>query len=381
MSFITNRSVNLLSIHYAFQALAQGSGGVFLLVYLLKVGLTLEQTIMALAATVALRFIFRRGVVSFARQFGLKAALVTGCLILSLQYPLSAVVDGVGWALLARCVATGAGEAFYWSTFHAFFASQGDSESRGRQVGAREALAAAIGIIAPLFGAWALMNVGAGGAFALIGLVQALGVVPLLWTSDVKVEPAVPANTAAAGPGNLIYLLNGWFAATFILAWQVALFLTLGESLSAYGGTMALAAVAGAIGGLFVGSLLDRGRGAPLVALLVFAGLAAIAILRAASLGTPALAIAANVMGAFAICFYVPVMNAPVYNLAKASPCALRFHVATEDSWDIGCIAACLSALALLAAGWGLPAAILLALASCLGHAIVLHRYYSRQFR
>lgn len=378
MSFLTNRAVNLLSLHYAFQALAQGSGGVFLLVYLLKAGLTLEQTIMALAATVALRFVFRRGVVSFARQFGLKAALVAGCLILSLQYPLSAIVDGVGWALLARCVATGAGEAFYWSSFHAFFASQGDSDSRGRQVGAREALAAAIGIIAPLFGAWALMNVGAGGAFALIGLVQALGVVPLLWTRDAKIEPAVPDMKPAVRTGRLIYLLNGWFSASFILAWQVALFLTLGESLTAYGGTMALAAVAGAVGGLMVGYLLDRGRSASLAALAVFAGLAAIAILRAASLGVPALAIAANAIGAFAICFYVPVMNTPVYNLAKASPCALRFHVATEDSWDMGCIAACLLALAMLAAGLGLSAVILLALASCLGHAIVLHRYYAR---
>ncbi|MFN8947630.1 MAG: MFS transporter [Alphaproteobacteria bacterium] len=378
MSFLANRAVNLLSLHYAFQALAQGSGGVFLLVYLLKAGLTLEQTIMALAATVALRFIFRRGVVSFARQFGLKAALVTGCLILSLQYPLSAAIDGVGWALLARCVATGAGEAFYWSSFHAFFASLGDSESRCRQVGAREALAAAIGIIAPLFGAWALMNVGAGGAFALIGLVQALGIVPLLWTSDVKIAPEAPGMQAAARTGRHIYLLNGWFAATFILAWQVALFLALGESLSAYGGTMALAAVAGAAGGLMVGHLLDEGRGAPVAVLVVFAGIAAIAILRAASLEAPALAIAANAIGAFAICFYVPVMNAPVYNLAKASPCALRFHVATEDSWDIGCIAACALALALLAAGLGLSAVILLALASCLGHAIVLHRYYTR---
>jgi hypothetical protein len=143
---------------------------------------------------------------------------------------------------------------------------------------------------------------------------------------------------------------------------------------------MALAAIAGALGGLAVGSLLDSGRGR-LAVPIVFGGLAVIAALRALSLDTPALAIAANAIGTFAISFYVPVMNAPVYNLAKASPCALRFHVATEDNWDIGCIAACALALGLLAAGLGLPAVILLALASCLGHAIVLHRYYTHQFR
>lgn len=376
MSFLANRAVNLLSLHYAFQALAQGSGGVFLLVYLLKAGLTVEQTIMALAATAALRFVSRRGVVAFASRFGLRAALITGCLILALQYPASAVVDGVGWALLARCVATGAGEALYWSSFHAFFAAQGDSESRGRQVGAREALASVIGIIAPLFGTWALMNVGAGGAFALIGIIQALGVVPLLWTADVKIAAKAPRLPDAARTGRLAYLFNGWFTATFMLVWQVALFLALGESLSAYGGTMALAALAGAVGGLMVGSLLDHGRRAPQATLAVFAALALIAVLRATSLDTPELAITAHALGAFGVCFYVPVMNAPVYNLAKASPCTLRFHVATEDAWDLGCMAACGTALALLAAGAGLPAVILLALGSCAGHAIILHRYY-----
>jgi MFS family permease len=380
MSFLANRAVNLLSLHYAFQAMAQGSGGVFLLVYLLKAGLTLEETIAALAATAALRYIGRRAVVPVAGRIGLKATLVAGCLVLALQYPLSAAIDGIGWALLARCLATGFGEAFYWSSFHAFFAAQGDSENRGRQIGAREALAAFIGVVAPLFGTWALMNVGAGGAFALIGLIQALGIVPLLWTADVRIGPEPPAMQAASATGNLIYLLNGWFAATFVLFWQVTLFLALGESLAAYGGTMALAAIAGALGGLAVGSLLDSGRGR-LAVPIVFGGLAVIAALRALSLDTPALAIAANAIGTFAISFYVPVMNAPVYNLAKASPCALRFHVATEDNWDIGCIAACALALGLLAAGLGLPAVILLALASCLGHAIVLHRYYTHQFR
>jgi DHA1 family inner membrane transport protein len=376
MSFLANRAVNLLSLHYAFQAMAQGSGGVFLLVYLLKSGLTLEQTIAALAATVALRYIGRRAVVPAARRIGLKATLVAGCLVLALQYPLSAAIDGIGWALLARCMATGIGEAVYWSSFHAFFAAQGDSESRGRQIGAREALAALIGIVAPLFGTWALINAGAGGAFALIGLIQALGVIPLLWTADVNIAPEPPGRQAALGAGNLIYLLNGWFAATFVLFWQVALFLALGESLAAYGGTMALAAIAGALGGLAVGTLLDSGRGR-LAVPIVFAALAIIAALRAFSLDTPALAIAANAIGTFAISFYVPVMNAPVYNLAKASPCALRFHVATEDSWDIGCIAACAIALAMLAAGAGPATLILLAPLSCAGHTLVLRRYYA----
>jgi MFS family permease len=277
--------------------------------------------------------------------------------------------------LVARCLASGIGEAFYWTSFHAYFASVGDSEHRGRQIGAREALAAGIGVVAPLFGAWALMNLGAGAAFAAIGGIQALGVVPLLWAPSVAVVRDAPGMREAARLGSLVYLANGWFAATFVLVWQVALFLSLSESLSAYGGTMAIAAVAGGIGGLLLGRILDGGHGATATR-IIFAGIAAMAVLRASSLGFPGLAIAANAAGAFAICFYVPAINTPVYNLAKASPCSLRFHVATEDSWDKGALAACAATIILLWAGAGLSSAILLALVSCLAHAILLQRYY-----
>lgn len=375
MAFLGNRNVNLLSLHYGFQALAQGSGGVFLLVFLLKSGLSVNETILALALTVFMRLVARRGVTPFAKRYGLRATLVFGSLVMALQYPLTAAVDGVGVWLFLRCLASGVGEAFYWTSFHAYFASVGDSEHRGHQIGAREALAAGIGILAPLFGAWALMNLGARPAFALIGGVQALGVVPLLWAPQVAVPRDAPGVKEAARLGSLVYLANGWFAATFVIVWQVALFLALSESLSAYGGTMAIAAVAGGVGGLLLGKMLDGGHGAN-ATLIIFAGIAATVVLRAWSLEAPGFAVAAHAIGAFAICFYVPAINTPVYNLAKASPCSLRFHVATEDSWDKGAIAACAAMLVLLAAGAGLSSAILLALVSCLAHAILLQRYY-----
>jgi MFS family permease len=243
---------------------------VFLLVILLKSGLSVPETIMALAATVLIRLVARRAVTPFAARFGLKATLILGCLVMALQYPLTAAVDGVGVWLLLRCLASGVGEAFYWTSFHAYFASVGDSEHRGHQIGAREALAAGIGVVAPLFGAWALMNLGAGPAFAAIGGIQALGVVPLLWAPSVAVVRDAPGMREAARLGSLVYLANGWFAATFVLVWQVALFLSLSESLSAYGGTMAIAAIAGGIGGLLLGRILDGGHGAT-ATLVIFA--------------------------------------------------------------------------------------------------------------
>ncbi len=113
MAFLGNRNVNLLSLHYGFQALAQGSGGVFLLVFLLKSGLSVNETILALALTVFMRLVARRGVTPFANRYGLRATLVFGSLVLALQYPLTAAVDGVGVWMFLRCLASGVGEAFY----------------------------------------------------------------------------------------------------------------------------------------------------------------------------------------------------------------------------------------------------------------------------
>lgn len=375
MAYLKNRDVNFINLHYAFQAMAQGSGGVFLLVFLIKAGLTVPETLLALAGTVLVRFVSRLGVVPFARVVGLRTSLICGCILMAFQYPLSAEVQGLNWALLARCLVSGVGEAVYWSSYHAYFAALGDSESRGHQVSAREAIAAVIGIVAPLFGAWSLTTLGALPAFAAIGVIQAAGAMPLFGTPDVRIPQAAPALSVTARTGVQLFVLHGWFTATFILIWQVALFRTLGDSLSAFGGTMALAAVAGAAGGLLLGKGIDQGRGGSTVSAVLVA-IMAVTLFRATSIGFPEAAIAANAIGTFAMCFYVPTLMAPLYNLAKASPCTLRFHVATESAWDAGCFAAALIATTITSFDGSLAWVVLLAIPATATQRWVLQQYY-----
>ena len=375
MAFLSNKTVNLINLHYAFQALAQGSGGVFLLVFLLRAGLSVPETLLALAATVVVRFAARTMVLPFAKRFGLKRTLIFGCFVLASQYPLSAGIHGLDMSLVARCLASGIGEAFYWSSFHAYFASVGDSAHRGHQISAREAFAAIIGIGAPLFGAWSLQALGPEITFSLIGAVQAAGAIPLLGAPDVAIKQDAPAGSEPIRLGVNLYIANGWFSATFVLIWQIALFVSLSESLSVFGGTMALAALAGAAGALVLGRGIDAGHGAHFV-LFVFGAVMVAALLRAASLSTPELAIATNALGAFVICFYVPTLMAAVYNLAKASPCSLRFHIATENGWDIGCFSASLLAATLVYAGVPLPWIIVLTIPSTIAQIILLRPYY-----
>ena len=69
-------------------------------------------------------------------------------------------------------------------------------------------------------------------------------------------------------------------------------------------------------------------------------------------------------------------MLTPVYNLAQASPCPLRFHIVAEGGWDVGCFAAAVTAAACTAAGLSLAAPILAALLGVMAAILLLLRQY-----
>ncbi|MGD0142258.1 MAG: MFS transporter [Rhizomicrobium sp.] len=376
MAFLRNRTVNLINLHYGIQALAMGMGGVFYLVFLLRAGLSAAFVLCTLSLILIGRFLMRPVVLIFAKRWGLKPALVVGTTVLAAQYPMLSQVHGVGSALVALILVSSLGDTFYWSTFHAYFASLGDNEHRGHQIGAREALAATVGIVAPLMGAWAIVTVGPGIAFSCVGLIQALAAVPLLGTPNVPVLRSAPGAFRAALPGIYLFAADGWFAAAFFFVWQMALFLSLGESFKAYGGAMALAALVGAASGLLLGRHIDAGNGRR--AVLIAYGVGALTLaFRAVSLDTPWLAIGANALGSLASCLLIPAMMTAVYNLAKASPCALRFHIATEGGWDAGCAAGSLIAAAFAAYGAPLGALLALGFPGLAVSVVRLRRYYA----
>ncbi len=377
MAFLRNRSVNWINLHSGIQALAQGMGGVFVLVFLLRAGVSIPAALYAMALIFAGRLVTRPAVLPLAKRWGLRPMVIVGNLVVALQYPVLAEVHGVGQSLLAYCLISALGDSFYWPSYHAYFALLGDSEHRGHQIGAREALVAIVGIVAPLLGAWALVTAGPRLAFGAVGLVQALATVPLFATPNVMVERTARGAYRSALSGIGFAVADGWLSVMYLFVWQIGLFLSLGESLSAYGGAMAFAALVGAVSGMLLGRHIDAGHGWRGV-VIAYAVVAVTVILRASSLGTPWLAVGANALGALAGGLQALALMTPVYNLAKASPCALRFHIAAEGGWDVGCGSGCLIAAALVAHGVSLSAVIAL---GCLGVAAsvsLLRRYYAR---
>jgi DHA1 family inner membrane transport protein len=106
MSYLRNRTVNLLNLHYGIHAFAMNGGGVFFAVFLLRAGIPIPVVLGSVSA---------------------------------LQYPVMAEVHGISFSLLALCVVGSVGDTLYWTCYHAHFAVLGNVEHRGHQIGAREA--------------------------------------------------------------------------------------------------------------------------------------------------------------------------------------------------------------------------------------------------
>jgi hypothetical protein len=376
MSFFGNDAINRVNLQAGVQALAEGAGQLFLLVFLLRAGVSAPAAFLAQAAIVAIRFVARPLVLPLAIRFGLKPLVIGGAISLAVQYPLVAEVRGVGPALAAVCLAAALAEVVFYVGRNAYVAAAGDVEHRGQQVAAGQALAALAGVAAPLLGAWGLASAGPRWTFGLVALVQAASVLPLVPLPNIAVAARAPGAWRAARLATVLNALDGGFDAGFLFAWQVALFLALGQSYAAYGGAMALAGLVGALAGLVVGRRVDLGHGRRAVVLAC--GVAALVTLaRAASLSSPVMAGIANAAGGLVMPLLAPPLVAATHNLAKASPCPLRNRMAAEGGWDAGCFAICLIAAGLAKLGAPTWLWVLLPLPAILATARVLRRYFS----
>ncbi|MDZ4371900.1 MAG: MFS transporter [Phenylobacterium sp.] len=375
MSFFSNSAVNRVNLHTVVQALSEGAGGIFVLVFMLQTGVPAPLVLCAMAALTAGRFVLRPMVLPLARRIGLRRTLILGTVGEAAIFPLLPMVEGPDAMFVAVILIGPVGSVLYWTCYHAYYAAVGDDEHRGSQVGLRTALTAMVGVVAPLLGAGLLALGGPWVAFLVAGLIQILAVVPLIGAPEVPLAPPSREPLKGAMAGAALMACDGVFTGGYFFVWQIALFTALGESFTAYGGAMALAAFVGAAFSLWIGRRIDAGggRSAIVIAFIIAAG---VLMFRAISVGSPGLAVTANAVGALVTAVWMPALGAPIYNLAKASACPLRFNVATEGGWDLGCGVACLVGAAMIWGGFTYAAPVLLGLTGATAAFVLLWRRY-----
>jgi MFS family permease len=376
-----NRNIQRLALHVAIGTLAAALSHVFSAVFLIRVGLAPAQVFLAFAAILALRFVTRPIVLVAVPAMGLRRALIFGIVLSSLSCLLLTFIDGVGLALVSFIVALALGQVFYCTCYHVFFSALGDAERRGSQIGWMQALGAVAALAGPGIGGLLLTMFGPGAAFGTAFLIGLASILPVLHIDEPRVERAMPEGAyAAAANAVRLYFADGWIQVSLTTAWSIVMFQALGGRYDSFGGTLSLAALAGAIGGLVLGRLIDNGRGRPALWLNA-AVLAAGLVLRSVTFGHAAAVIAVAVGTTMLSGLYLPSWMTPVYNEAKSSPCMLRFQFAAEGGWDAG--GALAGGVAAVICFFGLPveAAILPALPMVLVQALLLERSYAAQYR
>lgn len=85
----------------------------------------------------------------------------------------------------------------------------------------------------------------------------------------------------------------------------------------------------------------------------------------------------ANALGAFVAGLYTPSLMTAVYNISKAAPCQLRFHIATEGGFDLGCGVGLILAAGLLTLGAPIAVTVLQALVGAVAAGLLMRRYYA----
>ena len=377
MAYFRNSAVNLLNIHYAIHSIAMTGAGAFFAAYLFKAGVSVPGVFLTFAAILTGRFLIRPMIIPLAARVGMRVLIIVGTLLSALQYPLLAMVHGVGPALYAIIAIGSVADTFYWPSYHAYFARVGDDEHRGHQISAREAVAAMVGVVSPLLTGILLVTFGAKLAFGITAGIVAISAVPLLWTPEFRVAKTAAGAIRAAMPGVLLFMGDGFTGGIYVFVWQVALFQSLHESFMAFGGALAVAAIVGAVGGLYLGRYIDSGgRRAVTIAC---GSLGVVLLMRAAATHDPGLAFFANAVSALGGCLYIPTVMTVVYTLAKRAPCTLRFHVAAEAGWDIGGAFGLVTAAALAWAGLALWEILLLALLGVTWQFVLLRGHYAQR--
>jgi len=380
MGYFSNRDIHRLAVHAVIGTLGGGLSYAFSAVFLIHAGLALAQVFLAFAAILALRFVMRPLVLIAVPAIGLRGAFILGSALTALACPALALVDGVGVALGAYLLICALGQVFYCTCYHVFFSGLGDSSRRGSQIGLFQALGALAACLGPGIGGILLTFFGPWATFGTAFVVGLAAIVPIVGITEPPLARVTPKGAyAAAKIGARLYFADGWIQVSLTTAWSIVMFQALGNRYDSFGGTLSLAALAGAIGGMVLGRFIDKGHGRKAVwinAAILAGGL----VLRSLAVGHAAAVIAVAAGAALLSGIYLPSWMTPAYNAAKNSPCMLRFQFAAEAGWDIGGVCAGVIAAVICVFGLSMAAAILLALPMVLVQALLLDRGYTRQW-
>jgi hypothetical protein len=345
----------LLTVHFGLYQLSVAMAGGFVGAYLLKLGFSLPTALVAYAALLGARLGLRFLSLAIVRRTGFRGAITLGAAIAATQFIPLLHADETLW-LVTWLVIVSVAESLYWPIYHAAVAVTGTEGARGRELGLRTAIATLIGVVGPLAGGIILDRFGPVVDFSIASALLIISSLPICFMRAIPAGPVPTFRTSFQGvnaAGVATFAADGWLSSGLSLAWPMILFVSLGSEFQAFGIANAGAGLVGAATGVLCGRAIDKGGRERFLVLVCWAMLLGL-VLRAGTSWSPMAGTIANASGAAVMGLYVPVLMSVIYDRAKLSGTAYRFHFAAEAGWDVG---ACLGCLAAAAVAWatGVP--------------------------
>lgn len=335
--FFANRSVNRLYAHSAIFLIAENIGWVFGPLFLLNLGYSIPAAIFLWASLFLLRLPLRYFYLRYPAFFGLKRGIVLGLCGYAGALAFLPFVrenpDLLGPFLIIYSI----GMTFYWTGYHTLFGLVGDQAHRGKQVAMVNSLSLFFIAFVPYVSASIIEYIGYGALFALSAAMMLIAAAPvLLLETPVLADKRhhSPELRAACRWIGLYHTFTAMreYGHTFI--WRIIVFTMLGN-LMLFGTVMTVGLLILAVMQLFVGSLVDKGRGYGLLkigAVLTFIQIT----LRGFFVATPSAMAASEGMTLGK--YFMTQAEANYYNRGKDSSDYFYYIYWGEAAWDVGAV-------------------------------------------
>ncbi len=371
-----NKTINLLNLHSGLQRFSNSILDVFGAVFLLSIGLSFPVVALTWAASHALRALIRPLAVLLAQKIGLKWALIVGTVIGSGLFLVLAKVTGIDGWLCFYIFYMALNDILYWLPYHSYYASAGDEQDRGTQIGVRLGLINILKIAAPLLGGLLITHLGFGALYVSAAIVMLVSAIPLFFARDVS--PGQPIRWKEAfrliDKRGLVMQIGDGIMNIHPFVWTIVLFYLLGDY-AAFGGLMTFELLITTILFGVLGHFVDKGKGRKIM-LSGMVIVATVIIARSFFVITVPQIIISNILVALGMTFYSMSYEVGLYNLAKRTPNTLWFNFFGELGWDIGAILSLSLSAGLYALGVPLRFVMLFALVGLFIIYQVLRRFY-----
>lgn len=257
----TKKELTEIYLNRIIRSLAFSLIGVFVPIYLLKLGFLLNEVLMFILLSYAFFFLFSPLSAKVESKVGIKHTISLGSLLAILFFLLLFTVEYFNWSLLFIALVQGASWALYYIPFNADFVRNSEKGRYGIEVSLLAIVPHLTAIIAPLIGALVITSFNFNILLLTVSILMVISVIPLFATRDprYKLKKGIrkmfrPENSKYIP----MYLVKGMIFACVII-WPIYVFYFL-EHYIVIGIVDSIKGVAAAIFTFLIGWFIDRFR-------------------------------------------------------------------------------------------------------------------------